>query len=228
MAKRLRGVERAGWDAILTDPPYCSGGFQEATRSRGSVGTDRAVIKRVANDTLSTRGYMALIKAATDRADAGAAYVFTDWRMWVNLFDVLESSGFGVRNMIVWDKRSPGMGQGWRAQHELILYATRMDPRFDAHKAQGNVIQARRTGNKNHTTEKPVELLAAILGVSDFAQRVVDPFLGSGSTLLACEQMGRTGAGAELDPGYVGIALERLSGVGLLPRLLEAGDEAAA
>jgi len=213
--ERVRDGQR--FDVMLTDPPYCSGGFQESGRSSGSVGTDRENVKMIANDTLSTRGYMALLKAVVGLADPGAAYVFTDWRMWVNLFDVMESSGFGVRNMIVWDKGTPGMGVGWRAQHELIMFATKIKPAFDNHKAQGNVIQSQRTGNVHHTTEKPVDLLEAVLRVSDFARVLVDPFTGSGSTFVAAERTGRTICGLELDPEYVAATLERLADMGLKP-----------
>lgn len=197
-------------DLMLTDPPYCSGGFQEAGRSAGSVGTTAVVYKRVANDTLSTRGYMALMKAALQSYGGLAVYIFTDWRMWVNLFDVVESSGFGVRQMIVWDKGTPGMGHGWRSQHELIMFAMKGTMAFDkfAH-AQGNVITCPRTGNEHHTTEKPVALLESVLRVTPEALTVFDPFCGSGSTLIACENVGRRCMGVELDPAYVAVALER-------------------
>jgi hypothetical protein len=132
--------------AMITDPPYCSGGFQEAGRAAGSIGTERAdgIMPKIANDTLSTRGYMALMKATLGLSRCSVAYVFTDWRMWVNLFDVAESSGFGVRNMIVWNKDAPGMGVGWRSQHELVMFASRAGVAFDPHKAQGNVRPVRR------------------------------------------------------------------------------------
>jgi DNA modification methylase len=194
-------------EMILTDPPYCSGGFQEAGRAAGSVG--RRGDHKIANDTLSTRGFIALIKSALGNLDAGVIYVFTDWRMWVNLFDVAESSGYGVRNMIVWDKGTPGLGRGWRAQHELVLCASRVSSPFDPHVAQGNVIRCERTGNEHHATEKPVELLAAILTVTDFAEVVVDPFCGSGSTLIAAEQVGRRFVGLDLEPACVQIAIDR-------------------
>jgi len=212
-----RLVAGARVDAVLTDPPYCSGGFQEADRRQGSVGTDRKDYRKIVNDTLSTRGYLALMKAALTLANAGVAYVFTDWRMWVNLFDLVESCGYGVRNMIVWDKGTPGMGVGWRGQHELILYGSRDDRKFDNRKAVGNVVAVSRTGNQHHTTEKPVAVLATILNVTHFAQVVFDPFLGSGSTILAAEQEKRTCLGMELDPEYVAVALERLSERGLAP-----------
>jgi DNA modification methylase len=213
---------------ILTDPPYCSGGFQEAGRSRGSVGTDAEILKPVHNDTLSTRGYQALLKSVLAHAQASAAYIFTDWRMWVSLFDVVESSGYGVRNMLVWDKGSPGMGVGWRAQHELVLFGSRVPLTWrqpghegvDPQRAAGNVLEVGRSGNVHHTVEKPVELLRQILRVTDFLETVYDPFLGSGSTLIAGAQEGRAVFGMELDPEYVAVTLERAAGLGLEPVLV--------
>jgi site-specific DNA-methyltransferase (adenine-specific) len=84
----------------------------------------------------------------------------------------------------------------------------------------GNVIQCARTGNVNHTTEKPVDLLRTFLRVADFAQTVYDPFVGSGSTILAAEAEGRAARALEIEPDYVAATLERLKGAGLEPRLV--------
>lgn len=157
-------------DMILGDPPYCSGGFQESGRSVGSVGTRGD--EMIANDTLSTRGYMALMKAVLGNVPAGIVYLFTDWRMWNSLFDVVESCGFGVRNMIVWDKETPGMGVGWRMQHELVMCGIRVKSPFDPKAAMGNVRRHKRTGNKNHATEKPVGLLREIIRTTAKAETV--------------------------------------------------------
>lgn len=191
-------------ETILTDPPYCSGGFQESGRAKGSIGTERkgGVKPKISNDTLSTRGYRQLLKAAVFGADAPTVYVFLDWRMWANAFDTAEESGYGVRQMIVWDKGNPGMGRGWRSQHELILFGTRGVVDFDNHKAIGNVRSPKRSGNKHHPTEKPVELLTDILGVMDMARTVYDPFAGSGSTLIAAEMLGRKCYAMELMPAF--------------------------
>jgi len=193
---------------IVTDPPYCSGGFQESGKKSGSIGTRETIT--IANDTLSTRGYMALIKNVLSVAgDVAIAYIFTDWRMFINLFDVAESSGFGVRNMIVWDKGTPGMGVGWRSQHEIVLMASRSAIKFNPHKACGNVISCQRTGNLWHPTEKPVELIAKIVDVTDIADIIYDPFGGSGTTLIACEQLGRKCLVMELDPHYCDVIIAR-------------------
>lgn len=205
IVERVMQGEKA--DLVLTDPPYCSGGFQEAGKNSGSIGT-RGTTK-IANDTLSTRGYQALIKSVLSRVDAGILYIFTDWRMWVNLFDVVESSGYGVRNMIVWNKGTPGMGRGWRSQHELIMCGSKVSSPFDPHKAQGNVITESRTGNINHPTEKPLKLLEIIIEVNDFANVVYEPFLGSGTTLIACENINCKCRGIEISPDYCAVILQR-------------------
>lgn len=193
---------------IITDPPYCSGGFQESGKKSGSIGTRETIT--IANDTLSTRGYMALIKKVLSVAgDVAIAYIFTDWRMFINLFDVAEGCGFGVRNMIVWDKGTPGMGVGWRSQHEIVLMASRSAIKFNPHKACGNVIQCQRTGNMWHPTEKPVELISKIVDITDIAKIIYDPFGGSGTTLIACESLGRQCFIMELDPHYCDVILER-------------------
>lgn len=214
-----RVVAACGGDTavmVCTDPPYCSGGFQEIARSAGSVGTNAEAArkhKQVANDRLSTRGYMALIKSVLALTAARYLYSFTDWRMWVNLFDAVESSGFGVRNLIVWDKGTPGMGRGWRAQHEIVMWAAKQTAPYRKHDpGQGNVLACKRTGNPLHTTQKPVEIVAQLLTVAFYADHVYDPFAGAGTTLIACEDTGRTCHLAELDPGYCDVTIERFTG----------------
>lgn len=198
-------------ELLLTDPPYCSGGFQEAGRRAGSIGTARADRDEtmLVNDTLSTRGYCAMMRRALELAPCPWAYIFTDWKMWVHLYDVAESSGLSVKSMIVWDKGTPGMGVGWRTQHELILFGAREKFPFDNHLSHGNVIAAARTGNRLHPTQKPVELLRTLLGVVEGARGVLDLFGGSLSTMMACDQVGQPCYSMELSPEFVSDGLRR-------------------
>ena len=173
-------------EILLTDPPYCSGGFQESGKSSGSIGTVRKdgkggyIAPTIANDQLSTRGYVNLIRNAIKDLPILVAYIFTDWRMWITLNDIVEGEGLGVRGMIVWNKKSPGLGSGWRAQHELCMFAHRTKPKFDKHKAYGNVIECTRTGNELHPTQKPVEILEKLIDNTDWAEGILDTFGGSG------------------------------------------------
>ena len=196
-------------DLILTDPPYCSGGFQESGKSVGSVGTD-AKHKIIVNDRLSTRGYTALLKTVFTNINPNFIYAFTDWRMWVYLFDIFESSTFSVKSMIAWDKGTAGMGRGWRAQHELIMWGCKITPPYDRKwGGAGNVLNTKRTGNNLHTTEKPVELIESLILNTPFAKTIADPFIGSGTTLIACEKTNRKCFGMEIDPHYCDVIVKR-------------------
>ena len=202
-------LQGAKVDLICNDPPYCSGGFQESGKSAGSVGTD-AAHKQIANDRLSTRGYQALLSNAFRNFGAPFLLAFTDWRMWTYLFDLSESTGYGVRSMIIWDKATPGMGRGWRAQHELVLWGAKETPPYEKKfGGAGNVITLKRQKNELHTTQKPVELLETMIHNTPFATNVADPFSGSGTTLIACENTRRTFYGVELDPLYVDVIVKR-------------------
>lgn len=196
---------------LLTDPPYCSGGFQEAGRKAGSIGTDRkdGQTPTIINDNLSTRGYQSLMRSVFHLLPTRFAYIFTDWRMWSTLFDVAEASQYAVRNMIVWDKQTPGMGYGWRTQHELVAFCAKDKTPFVLKCSGSNVISEKRSGNKYHPTEKPVALLWEILRVTCFADGVVDPFAGSGSTVMACEEHGLPCWAMELDPEFVDTIVRR-------------------
>ena len=195
-------------EILITDPPYCSGGFQESGRSAGSIGTSSGN-PTIANDTLSTRGYQALMKAMLQDLPVLVAYIFTDWRMWVYLFDIVESNGLGVKNMIVWNKKTPGMGVGWRTQHELIMFSHRTKPKFDNHKGYGNVIECTRTGNELHPTQKPTEIIEKLLDNTEWADGVVDLFGGSGTTLIACEAAGQTCYTMELTSAFTDVIVKR-------------------
>jgi DNA modification methylase len=202
-------------EILLTDPPYCSGGFQESGRSAGSIGTKRydsngkEIKVTIANDTLSTRGYQQLMRSVLKQFTGTVVYAFTDWRMWLYLYDVMEESGFGVKNMIVWNKKTPGMGMGWRTQHELVMFAHRTKPKWDNHKGYGNVIEATRSGNELHPTQKPVEILEKLLDNTGWAEGVLDTFGGSGTTLIAAESVGQPSYIMEMEPGFVDVIVRR-------------------
>lgn len=192
---------------LATDPPYCSGGFQESGKSVGSIGTTAKPVV-IMGDNLSTRGYISLIKNMLLGLNINTVYIFTDWRMWTWLYDAVESSGHPVKNMLVWKKNYAGMGFPWRTQHELILYSKLTPSKMRKGNRYGNVLEAKRTGNPNHPTEKPVELIQMLLDNSQ-GNIVFDPFLGSGTTLIAAENKKKICYGMEMDPKYVDVIIKR-------------------
>jgi DNA modification methylase len=201
---------------VITDPPYSSGGFQEAGKAMGSIG-DRGG-SRIAFDNLSTRGYGRLMRRLLmGLPSVDEVYLFTDWRMWIESFDAIEDGGFRVRAMIVWDKKSAGLGAAWRSQHELVAYGKKTNVAPGSPSA-GTVLTVSRSGNEHHPTEKPVELIERLLDVSR-SDVVFDPFMGSATTGVACVAQGRPFIGCELDPAHFETACRRIEAAYAAPRL---------
>ena len=187
-------VQAAAPEIIITDPPYCAA-ETESSRRYGTIHVD------IIGDRLSVRGYQSQLRyALMHYASVQYIYVFCSWRMWTYTVEVLEALALPVRHMIVWDKGYPGLGLGWRPQHELIAFASR-SPLAEKRKGQpalGDVQRFNRiTGARMHPTQKPVDLLLRLAEMTP-GDTVFDPFLRSGSTLLAAEQAGKTCIGVEV------------------------------
>ncbi len=204
-------------DAVVTDPPYSSGARTDAGKSvrgamlRGAKWQD----DWFSHDNMATHGFLTLMRmlgrALIEQCEAGArAHWFIDWRMYPNLYGALESCGWTVKNLVVWDKGHFGMGANYRNQHELILYAEKGKAEFPSH-STSNVIRCPRVEGVNHPTEKPVDLLWEIVKASTLQhETVLDPFMGSGTTGVACAKLGRKFIGIEIEPRYFDIACKRI------------------
>ncbi len=192
-------------DYILTDPPYCSGGFQESKRTIGS--TQATIGTAIARDNLTTEGLSNLIEASIGRLPCdGACYVFCDWRQIFAIRKAVEPLGYQYRALLIWDKGNPGMGGPWRHAYEMCYFGTkRKEPPTGK---SGDIIRCNRSGNEHHTTEKPVQLISAIID-NTMGTSIADPFLGSGTTLISAEQLGRKCYGMEISPAYCDVIVKR-------------------
>jgi len=204
VAKLMDG-EKA--ELLLTDPPYSSGGSQESGKTSGSIGARGA--HTIKNDNLSTRGYRLLMQDVLNLcSDVHSIFIFCDWKMWIETFDISERAGFRVRNMIVWDKMQMGMGMPFRNQHELCLFASKIAGKI-GDGATPNVLQHKRDREAEHKTPKPIELLSDLLKQIE-SINVFDPFLGGGSTMVAAHQLKRKCYGMELDCRYADVIVKRM------------------
>ena len=198
-------------DAVVTDPPYCSGGYMEAQKNTKAQGLRGATVgaegfRWFAGDNLGTAGLMFLLRAVLFRCSDmmnpnRSALVFTDWRMVPNLAPALESSGMRYRNMIVWDKGNAGLGVGFKPRWEAVLEFSNGSTEYQRKDGQ-NLIRVNRVhaSAKQHNAEKPVELIAELMShVTAQGWVVLDPFMGGGTTLVAAKQTGRRGIGIERD-----------------------------
>lgn len=228
--QELARLDAGTADALITDPPYCSGALSEAGKARASHQGFRSDGVRTGRfswfegDQMTTAGLCWLLREVAVEAlrllkPTGHLLVFADWRMVPMLAPALESAGLRFRNLVVWDKGHYGAGTGFRPQGEMILHLTRSTPAFHAADV-GNVIRCKRvhTSERDHPTEKPVELLQKLIRVTTPAGGlVVDPFAGSGSTGLAAASLGRSAVLIERSEAWIGRARARLDASAPLP-----------
>jgi DNA modification methylase len=225
---------------ILTDEPYnvpiaghvTGGGHREFLMASGEM-TDAE---------FGTFNAAWIGAALPHLRDGGLFGTFIDWRGYQVVIAAALQLGLAPFNLIVWAKTNAGMGSLYRSQHELL-------PLFKKGKAAhiNNVELGKngrwrsnvwtypgassmgseaRQGLQHHPTVKPVAMLEdALLDMTERSDIVLDPFLGSGSTLIAAEKTGRCCRGVELDPLYVDVILRRYEFIAGRSALLESTGE---
>lgn len=209
-------------DAVVTDPPYCSGGYLEAqknTKAQGLRGTTVMAddFRWFRNDNMTTSGLVWLLRSLMLGSlrilrQNRSAFVFTDWRMVPHVAPALESAQMRYRNMIIWDKGNGGLGIGFKPTYEVILEFTNGVTEYQALDGS-NILRVSRvhSSQREHKTQKPIELISEIIRIAvPVGGTVLDCFLGSGTTGVACVQTGRQFIGIEIDRGYFDIACRRI------------------
>ncbi len=199
-------------DCTVTDPPY-----GVAYMSRGQKREQWGMIK---NDDLSADALELFLKqvfvniASVSRSGA-TAYICHGISMAgirIAFERAFLSAGFHLSSTLVWCKQAASMGwQDYREQHECLLYGWVGDGhRKLTNRRETTVWQIDREGDYRHPTQKPVALFSrAIRNSTIRGERVLDPFVGSGTTIIACEQLGRRCLAMELEPKYVDVAVKR-------------------
>lgn len=187
-------------DLILTDPPY-----GVTYLSNWGVGQGN---QPITNDgtRISLRMYRSLIPTLRARH----LLWFTRWDVWPDLWELL-APWFPLRGLLVWDKGHPGMGdlEHWGPSYEMIASA-----------GSGKTVGRRdesvlrfppvSSSNRAHPAEKPEALLRYLIDKLADVETVLDPFMGSGSTLRAAKDLGRKAIGIEIEERYCEIAARRL------------------
>lgn len=190
-------------DLVLTDPPY----GMEYTRHIPNTRHDK-----IENDDSLEWLPEALLQLKRVLKDNGNVYIFCSWHN-IETFKIEVNKVFTVRNIIVWDKMGAGMGDletTYGGTYELCIFANNTPQTLNGRR-DNDLIRMGRSGNTFHPTEKPVELLKHfITKSSNENDTILDPFLGSGTTAVACKQLGRNYIGIELSQKYCDIANERL------------------
>jgi len=224
---KLMGDRKA--DVIFTDPPY-------NVPIDGYVGGLGSVHHRdfaMACGEMSVEAFTAFLASALGllaehSVDGSIHYVCMDWRHLGELLAAGQKAYTELKNLCVWAKDNAGMGSFYRSQHELVLVFKAGKGPHQNHVQLGQYGRYRSNvwrypgvnsfgrsteeGNllEMHPTVKPVALVSdALLDASSRGDIVLDSFLGSGTTLMAAERVGRVCHGLEMDPLYVDTAIRR-------------------
>ncbi|SHN66121.1 site-specific DNA-methyltransferase [Bradyrhizobium erythrophlei] len=216
-------------DMVFSDPPY-NVSIQGHVCGKGQI---RHREFAMASGELDKHAFTAFLKTcctlvARHCADGALVFLCMDWRHIGELLEASRDNFTELKNVCVWAKSNAGMGSLYRSQHEFVfVYKSGTGPH------RNNVELGKNGRNRSnvwsypnttmfgrpsdegylaalHPTVKPVAMVAdAILDCSARGEIVFDPFLGSGTTLIAAERVGRVCRGIEIDPLYVDTAIRR-------------------
>jgi len=226
--EQIKDILDGSVDMVLTDPPYSSGGLfagdrKASTRTKycDSNYNGAARFQNFSGDNMDQRSFtefmrMVLNKCRQKSRLESICAVFVDWRNIAAMIDAIQSAGWIYRGIVVWDKGNcRPIPNRFRNDCEYVVWGTN-GPRKTEY-VDGVFIgpgcyhvPSVPTKEKNHQTEKPVKLLEKLLAISPDNGVVLDPFMGSGSTGVACVNTDRSFIGMELDPGYFETAKRRI------------------
>jgi DNA modification methylase len=238
LARLLEGDDRVR--LVLTDEPYnvkiagnvTGGDHREFAMASGEM-TDAEFL------TFNEAWVTAVLPYL---CDGGVLGTFIDWRGLPTVHSAAAKLGLVPLNLIVWAKTNFGMGSLYRSQHELLpLFKKGSAPHVNnvelgkrgrwrsnvwTYPGASSLGSDARRGLKDHPTVKPTAMLEdALLDLTHRGDIIIDPFLGSGSTLIAAEATGRACRGIELDPLYVDVIVRRYEAATGAPAVLvETGE----
>lgn len=226
--------------AVITDPPYSSGGFTRGDRTVAAGSKySRAEENQQADfggDNRDQRAFgywCALWLSEALRASVPGAPVvqFTDWRQLPTTTDALQAGGWVWRGVFVWDKgvaARPQMGRFRSAAEFGVWGSNGPHPQLEAIGCLPGVVSCPPVPNddREHLTQKPERVMEVVCAIAPPGSVILDPFCGSGSTGVAALRLGRRFIGVEQSPTYAAIARERLAAeaAGLSLRAARAGQ----
>ena len=218
--ERVLGDDKA--DIMVTDPPY-GVNYDPSWRAEAGITLNENKLGKVQNDDIADW------TPAWQLFDGDVCYVYHAGAKAGTVQQSLEDSGFNIRSQIIWSKDKMALSRGdYHWQHEPCWYGVRDGKKGNRteDRTQTTVwqIAAREDSGHGHGTQKPVECMARPIR-NHHCSTVYEPFSGSGTTIIACEQLDKKCRAIEIDPNYVAVALERyVDATGKEPVLLNARD----
>ena len=211
-------------DLVIADPPYSSGGAMRSDRTNLTAAKyQRSGIRALpefSGDNKDQRAWTSwMADWLTTVRGAGApgalCFTFTDWRQLPATTDAIQWSGWVWRGVVTWHKPSGRRLQGrFASDTEFIVWGSSGPMPFDLDSGAGpsSVVSfdAPRGDDREHIAQKPLEVIKHLIAVAPDAKTVLDPFMGSGTTLRAAKDLGRLAIGIEIEERYCEMAAERL------------------
>lgn len=209
-------------DAVITDPPYSSGGMSLSARQADpatkyqQTGTKKTYPPML-GDNRDQRSFIFwatlwLSECLRIARTGSPLLVFTDWRQLPAMTDAVQAAGWMWRGIVVWHKSSarPMIGE-FRRDSEFIIYGCKGKLRKQTNRCLPGVFNySVNTAQKIHITSKPLPLLQEFMAITPPEGTVLDPFLGGGTTAVAAKLNGRKSIGIELSPEYIALAVQRI------------------
>lgn len=218
----IRNIKSGVFDAVITDPPYSSGGAKPSEKNRSTNQKYSSMDPAKAlpdfdgdqKDQLSWLFWAAawLAEARRTCKQGGVLCVFIDWRMLPSLALAIQWAGWIWRGVAVWDKMTSRPQKGrFRQQTEYIVWASNGPMPID--RPVGclpGVFRHTNPANRIHVTEKPLQLMREVVQITLPGGRILDPFAGSGTTVLAAVQEGYEAVGIEVTDAYYDLGPQRV------------------
>ena len=221
----LASLPSGSVDAVITDPPYSSGGMFRADRAMDVktkyVNSDSASgndLVEFVGDSRDSRAYGYWVSLWVGECcrilrPGGVLALFTDWRQLPTTSDALQSGGAVWRGVVPWHKPAGRPVQGrWANSCEYIVWGTN-GPR-DLMALEGRALpgfyQANSPREREHITQKPLDVMRALMAIVPEGGTVLDPFMGSGTTGAAAVMEGRKFIGVEMVTHFQQVAHGRI------------------
>ena len=218
----LPALQSDSFDAVVTDPPYSSGGRNQATARNIIAKADATECRQndewFLGDNMGVDSYVRWMRQIAKEClrcviRGGHGYVFTDWRQYTNVVTAWESVGWTLRSVIVWDKNRGGaMGSFWRNNHEWCCVFAKGQPAPPPHRNCYNTWTGSKPQGSVHPTEKPLALMGYIISaIPKQTGAILEPFAGSGTTLQAAKNNGFRAVGIERSEVYADLCIKKLA-----------------
>lgn len=207
----MKKMESCSIDLVCTDPPYRTvTGGDNGNRPKGMLSGNKKLFEH--QNDVSIKDWMPEIYRILK--DGSHAYVFTNFLNLCEMMEEARNVGFGLHNLLVWEKNNKTPSQFYMKNCEYILFLRKGKAKYINNIGKSDTVHKFNNiiGTKTHPCEKPVDLLKFyICNSTKEGDMVADPFMGTGSCGVACNEARRDFLGIEKDESFYRVAEQKIN-----------------